>query len=230
MAEDTKGVPGQARDGALHAETPARPNVRRGRRNAADARQEILVAFAERARVDGIRAVVMGELARSLGMSKKTLYQHFENKDDLVRALVADWVARIHLCAEDPAAPREDAHEMLRWWTDVWARGRHDFSAAFWSDLEHDHPEAWALFDGLLSVSTPVHVRVARTMRPGIDPKLAAELYHLVVGHFNEPAVAAGLGLDTRAAVMAALEIWMGGAMLSPSAGPAESESPREPH
>jgi AcrR family transcriptional regulator len=228
MADDSKPVPDGAPEGGPHPEAPRR-GARRVRRNAADAREQILVAFAERARVDGIRAVVMGELARSLGMSKKTLYQHFENKDDLVRALVVDWVARIHLCAEDPSAPREDAHEMLRWWTDVWARGQHDFSAAFWSDLEHDHPEAWALFDGLRSVSTPVHARVARSMRPGVDQKLAADLYHLVVGHFNDPAVAAGLGLDTRAAVMAALEIWMGGAMLPPAVRPDAEPSP-EPH
>lgn len=229
MTEETKRVPGQAPAGAPHAEVPERTNGRRGRRNAADARDQILVAFAERARVDGIRAVVMGELARSLGMSKKTLYQHFENKDDLVRALVVDWVGRIRECADDPSAPREDAHEMLRWWTDVWARGRHDFSEAFWSDLEQDHPAAWALFDGLRSVSTPVHARVARTMRPGVDPKLAADLYHLLVGHFNDPAVAAALGLDTRTAVMAALEIWMGGAMLPP-APPADEEPAPEPH
>lgn len=229
MAEQTKPALERVREGAPRSEAGELVRTRGARLSAADARERILVAFAERARVDGIRAVVMGELARSLGMSKKTLYQHFENKDDLVRALVADWVARIHLCAEDPAAPRENAHEMLRWWTDVWARGRHDFSEAFWSDLEQDHPAAWALFDGLRSVSTPVHARVARAMRPGVDPKLAADLYHLLVGHFNDPAVAAALGLDTRTAVMAALEIWMGGAMLPP-APPADGEPAPEPH
>jgi AcrR family transcriptional regulator len=228
MAEDIKPAPDRAHEVAPRSDAVERVRVRSARRNAADARERILVAFAERARVDGIRAVVMGELARSIGMSKKTLYQHFENKDDLVRALVAEWVARIHRCAEDPSAPREDAHETLRWWTDVWARGRHDFSAAFWSDLEHDHPQAWALFDGLRSVSTPIHARVARAMRRDIDPKLAADLYHLVVGHFNDPAVAAGLGLDTRDAVMAALEIWMGGAMRPPAA-PADAEASPEP-
>lgn len=215
MAEDETRVPGRVPEGDPQGDE--RTSARRARRSGADARQQILVAFAARARVDGIRSVVMGELARSLGMSKKTLYHHFESKDDLVRALVADWVERIHLCAQDPAAPHDDAHAMLRWWTDVWARGRHDFSAAFWDDLKQDHPEAWALFDDLRSVSTPVHVRVARAIRPGVDPKLAADLYHLIVGHFNDPAVAAGLGLDTRASVMAALDIWMAGAMRPPA-------------
>jgi AcrR family transcriptional regulator len=36
----------------------------------------------------GIRSVSMDELARHLGMSKKTIYQYFENKDDLVQQTV----------------------------------------------------------------------------------------------------------------------------------------------
>lgn len=32
----------------------------------------------------GIKSVTMDDLARELGKSKKTLYQHFENKDDLI--------------------------------------------------------------------------------------------------------------------------------------------------
>lgn len=229
MVEESEPAPDAPACEGVDDRGTARPAyARRGRRSAADAREQILAAFAERARADGIRAVVMGELARSLSMSKKTLYHHFENKEDLVRALVADWVARIHRCAKDPAAPHDDAREMLRWWTDVWARGQHDFSAAFWSDLKEDHPESWALFDGLRSVSTPVHVKVARALRPDVAANLAADLYHLVVGHFNDPAVAARLGLDTRASVMAALDIWMSGAM-SPSAVPVAAESSREP-
>ncbi|MBK8568444.1 MAG: helix-turn-helix transcriptional regulator [Saprospiraceae bacterium] len=30
----------------------------------------------------------MGDISRELGMSKKTLYQHFENKDSLIEAVV----------------------------------------------------------------------------------------------------------------------------------------------
>ena len=33
----------------------------------------------------GIRSVTMDDLARDLGVSKKTLYQHIENKEDLIR-------------------------------------------------------------------------------------------------------------------------------------------------
>lgn len=32
----------------------------------------------------GVKSITMEDLARNLGISKKTIYQHFENKDDLV--------------------------------------------------------------------------------------------------------------------------------------------------
>ncbi len=38
----------------------------------------------------GIRSVSMDEIAGQLGMSKKTLYQHFVDKDELIEAVVAD--------------------------------------------------------------------------------------------------------------------------------------------
>ncbi|MEM1327604.1 MAG: TetR/AcrR family transcriptional regulator [Bacteroidota bacterium] len=42
----------------------------------------------------GIRSVSMDELASHLGMSKKTIYQYFENKDDLVRQTVMDFLEK----------------------------------------------------------------------------------------------------------------------------------------
>lgn len=52
------------------------------------ARERVLDAAWARMNRDGYRAVTMSELARQLGMSKKTLYVHFADKEDLVRALV----------------------------------------------------------------------------------------------------------------------------------------------
>lgn len=38
----------------------------------------------------GIRSVTMDEVARILGISKKTLYEHFRNKQELVREVLAE--------------------------------------------------------------------------------------------------------------------------------------------
>src|SRR5687768_7345940 len=38
----------------------------------------------------GIRSVTMDEIATQLGMSKKTIYQYFADKDELVDAVIAE--------------------------------------------------------------------------------------------------------------------------------------------
>lgn len=42
----------------------------------------------------GIRSVTMSDLARELGMSKKTLYVHLENKRDLISKIMANHIDR----------------------------------------------------------------------------------------------------------------------------------------
>ena len=36
----------------------------------------------------GMRSVTMDDIAKHLGMSKKTIYQHFSDKDELVNILI----------------------------------------------------------------------------------------------------------------------------------------------
>jgi TetR/AcrR family transcriptional regulator, cholesterol catabolism regulator len=56
----------------------------------------------------GFRSVTMDDIARELGMSKKTLYQHFENKTEIIEQMSAlhfleekAAIARIHTEATD---------------------------------------------------------------------------------------------------------------------------------
>ncbi|MBW2315424.1 MAG: TetR/AcrR family transcriptional regulator [Deltaproteobacteria bacterium] len=58
-------------------------------------RQRILKAFEERARANGPRGVVMAELARDLGISTRTLYQHFASKAELVHEILGRWAVEV---------------------------------------------------------------------------------------------------------------------------------------
>ena len=62
----------------------------------------------------GIRSVSMDDIANSIGMSKKTLYQYFSDKDELVDDVVD---AHIQVMQTDCASCRKDAkdavHEIL---------------------------------------------------------------------------------------------------------------------
>jgi AcrR family transcriptional regulator len=81
-------------------------------------RTEILTAAAELFRARGYRATTLEELARRLGISKKTLYGHFRSKEDLLAAifhrtmsLVEDGLAAIRASR---AAPAEQLREVVR--------------------------------------------------------------------------------------------------------------------
>jgi AcrR family transcriptional regulator len=81
-------------------------------------RAEILTAAAELFRARGYRATTLDELARRLGISKKTLYGHFRSKEDLLAAifhrtmsLVEDGLAAIRASR---AAPAEQLREVIR--------------------------------------------------------------------------------------------------------------------
>lgn len=58
----------------------------------------------------GIRSVSMDDIANQLGMSKKTLYQYFADKDELVDAVVD---AHITLIQGDCASCRKDAKDAV---------------------------------------------------------------------------------------------------------------------
>ena len=62
----------------------------------------------------GIRSVTMDEISREMGMSKKTLYQYFSNKADLVQGVVMfhfEQEIERHKLAEETA--RDPVEEML---------------------------------------------------------------------------------------------------------------------
>ena len=176
-------------------------------------RERILEAFAARARIRGIRAVVMGDLARELAMSKKTLYQHFASKDALVREIVDRWIERKREHSRSPHAPYHDVQELVRWWTEFWVKEQTDFCFEFWRDLEADHPDTWKAFWDLLRNGIPASARVAQWLRPGISPVIAGDLYYQIIAFYNDPVVCAKFGYSRREAVLAAIEIWIGGAL-----------------
>jgi AcrR family transcriptional regulator len=62
----------------------------------------------------GIRSVSMDDIANSLGMSKKTLYQYFVDKDELVDAVVDGHIAFIQTdCASCRRDAKDAVHEIF---------------------------------------------------------------------------------------------------------------------
>jgi len=73
-------------------------------------KERILIKAAELFMQYGIRSVSMDVIANNLGISKKTLYQYFADKDELVDAVVDGHIKKIQ---EDCTCSQKDAKDAI---------------------------------------------------------------------------------------------------------------------
>ena len=94
----------------------------------------------------GIRSVSMDDIASGLGMSKKTIYQYFADKDELVEAVIKDVIERNQACCrQDQAAAKDAIHEVflaMQMMQEMFA----NMNPSIIYDLEKFHPKAYAVF------------------------------------------------------------------------------------
>jgi AcrR family transcriptional regulator len=96
----------------------------------------------------GIRSISMDKIAGSLGISKKTIYHFFSNKDSLVTAFVEKEIAVNIARCESLKAKNSDAIFEL-FFIMIYARGCYKtLYPALLHDLENNHPDAFEKFNG----------------------------------------------------------------------------------
>lgn len=107
----------------------------------------------------GVRSVTMDDVARELGMSKKTLYQYFANKDELVTE-----TCREHICSEENEFKEiheqaENALDELHKLTVCVRKMMVRINPSLLFDLAKYHPEAWQHFLSFKTNFIQKHVR-----------------------------------------------------------------------
>lgn len=94
----------------------------------------------------GIRSVTMDEIATQLGMSKKTIYQYYADKDQLVDAVAIDEINYSQECCLKDAAVSENAiEEIFRVMEFVEVMFR-NMNPSMLHDLEKYHPGGYRKF------------------------------------------------------------------------------------
>ncbi len=79
-----------------------------------EAKERILIKAEELFMQYGIRSVSMDDIANSLGMSKKTVYQYYADKDELVDAVVDGHINDIqHDCVQCREEAKDAVHEIF---------------------------------------------------------------------------------------------------------------------
>ena len=79
-----------------------------------EAKKRILAKSAELFLRFGIRSISMDDIANNLGMSKKTLYQYYADKDELVHAMITGHLSGMEQdCGRCGEQARDAIHELV---------------------------------------------------------------------------------------------------------------------
>lgn len=94
----------------------------------------------------GVRSVTMEDIAKPLGISKKTIYQHFTDKEDIIYQVVQNKIVQdqseVSCMAVDAANPVEEILEVL----DMIRKHADKASPNLLIDIQRHYPQAFALF------------------------------------------------------------------------------------
>lgn len=94
----------------------------------------------------GFKSVTMDDIAKHLGMSKKTIYSHFGDKNDLVNTVMSGKLNGQVCQIDDHVNTSENAvHEVFFAVTNI-KTVLSDMNPVLFYDLHKYHPEAWLRF------------------------------------------------------------------------------------
>jgi AcrR family transcriptional regulator len=160
-------------------------------------RARILETAHEKFRKFGIRRVTMDEIARDLRISKKTLYQHFPDKEALVRACT-DRISGtvIPIVSEALGGEGSPLERIVGAWR-AFAMIPHFLSAELIADIQADYPHIWNDIDarrheviGRFEKLIEDGVR-SGDFRPEMHPKVVMRIILAVIEQVMVPDVLA---------------------------------------
>jgi len=109
-------------------------------------KERVLVKAHELFNRFGFRRVTMDEIAVKTGMSKKTIYQLFENKDEIVNAVVEDLLSKSRSICEENISRAENAVHEIFLNIDMTQELMCEMNPAVYEDLEKFFPAVFAKF------------------------------------------------------------------------------------
>lgn len=173
---------------------------------------QIVEAFARKAKVLGIRSISMNELASTLRMSTKTLYKYFTNKDELVHELIVRWEARVHKPITGYGT--DNLMDILRYRIKVWVENDAQYSTAFWLDLKTGHPALYKVYiDSLYESMRVMREHLTPYLRDDVDVEFAWACYFTLMTDAARRKTFEKVGMTREQCVFAAFDFWVTAAL-----------------
>lgn len=148
-----------------------------------DIKTRILEASAKLFYAYGLKSITMDDVCRELGMSKKTLYQHFTDKDDIIHTLLDQSLRADCAVMENISAHAKDAVieiiSIMKHMSELFSR----INPNLFYDMQKYHPNAWKVFldfkdqTMLGMVERNIHKGMEQGFyRPNLDARTLAKL------------------------------------------------------
>jgi AcrR family transcriptional regulator len=93
---------------------------------------------------NGLRAITMDDIASAAGMSKKTVYEHFDSKKELVRAIAQHLIDKLSAKVDAQFDHHDNPLEGLSRAGAAIGQEFANVSPAYYRDLQKYYPDVWA--------------------------------------------------------------------------------------
>lgn len=144
----------------------------------------------------GIKSVTMDDLARELGISKKTIYKHFDDKSDLVQSIVEMKIGMEEAICTNCVQCSENAIDNLVQISKIIVEHIGTMNPAVFFDLKKYHPEAWQLMEQhqwnfvLNQIIENVNQGIKEGLfREHLNPEIVGRLYVASIDNIFNPDI-----------------------------------------
>jgi AcrR family transcriptional regulator len=151
----------------------------------------------------GFSAVTTDETARAAGVSKKTLYQHFPSKDDLLRNVVRETTQKHNtairsICHDETCSIGKRLKRMMNYLSGLFG----EMSPAVVHDIQRSAPHVWAEVEKSRQKSIQEDFgallkegRERGDFRKDVDPRIFMMIYSETIRNVINPQAFAQLGV-----------------------------------
>jgi TetR/AcrR family transcriptional regulator, cholesterol catabolism regulator len=115
----------------------------------------------------GLRSVSMDDIARHLGISKKTIYQHFEDKDDVVASVAKAHITRQQVQFDQIANNSKNAIEEMVKLSACLKENMKNINPSLLFDMQKYHQKAWN--EWLNFKQKVIRHSIVRSLKQGIE-------------------------------------------------------------
>jgi len=172
----------------------------------------------------GYSALTMDDLARELGVSKKTLYVHFRSKDALVESILDDFAAEVRALADGLFADRAQSFATkFRLLGEAMMQRFSKLNPHMLRDLQRFAPKIYAKIDEMRRKNIPYvfgqvirEGQAAGAVRADVNPQLAIEFWRFAITNLMQPEAMERLGMSPDQVFKNAINLFFAG-LLTPT-------------